>query len=601
MTGQTATRNIIQKQYLHIDFNGMEAEAFALQQMLSDICTHRLTPAIERVLDRYSPPDDHLSIENIRLDVGVLSAAELERELPGLVALAIERELYRIVPPGKSSSRHIAAGFRRTTANRSITEAFIYYLKTGTLPWSFSTQNESAAVTLNSATSPDSPVPFITDEINLEKMILSTWEKAANSGQEPLDDRDGIVRELAGETARKRLVRQFSPAFLTVLLSLLSPEANKAVEKALSAIRHLHIRPDEHANFERLVWETVFSFVAAVRTFSAWDIVTGTHFLGALDRRQSNAALKVLHRYLTGAVIPEEQDDYSGSTGSGYVEADADADTGLHRLKSDRPETKGISKETPELNVSSKNRDEHAVNGIPEQPKISASEAGQRQASETSISKSRAGTAKAAPDTRGKSRPGKSVSRPGRPLTKNSLVSHRRTTGVAPGTHPEAAEGLYIGNAGLVILHPFLLQFFTGLGIAAGDELVKPERALCLLHYLVTGRDVAPEYDLVLPKIMCNVPLTEAVESQVTLTAAEKAEAEALLQTVIRYWDALRNTSPDGLRSAFLLRQGKIALKDAGWLLHVEPKGFDILLSSLPWGLSMVKLPWMNKFLHVEW
>ena len=74
----------------------------------------------------------------------------------------------------------------------------------------------------------------------------------------------------------------------------------------------------------------------------------------------------------------------------------------------------------------------------------------------------------------------------------------------------EAREGVYIENAGLVLLHPFLPRLFEGLGIAVEDKLIQPERALCLLHFLTTGQLIAPEYELVLSKILCNLPLEAA-------------------------------------------------------------------------------------------
>jgi hypothetical protein len=87
----------------------------------------------------------------------------------------------------------------------------------------------------------------------------------------------------------------------------------------------------------------------------------------------------------------------------------------------------------------------------------------------------------------------------------------------------------------------------------------------------------------------------------VALTAAEQEEAGALLDAVIRHWEVLRNSSPDALRGTFLLRPGKVSLRGEDWLLQVESKTCDILLEQLPWGISMIKLPWMKKMLWVEW
>jgi hypothetical protein len=36
-------------------------------------------------------------------------------------------------------------------------------------------------------------------------------------------------------------------------------------------------------------------------------------------------------------------------------------------------------------------------------------------------------------------------------------------------------------------------------------------------------------------------------------------------------------------------------------MLEVEKKGVDILVKSIPWNISLIKLPWMKKPMHVEW
>ena len=166
----------------------------------------------------------------------------------------------------------------------------------------------------------------------------------------------------------------------------------------------------------------------------------------------------------------------------------------------------------------------------------------------------------------------------------------------------ETKEGIYIENAGLILLHPFLPRFFEGLGIVEESLIMHPEKALALLQYLTTGSTKTPEYEMVLPKILCNIPLSTPIPSENEITGDEIDEASALLDAVIKHWEALRNTSQDGLRGTFLLRPGKLSLKNDGdWLLQVEPRTFDILLDQLPWGITMVKLPWMEKMIWVEW
>ncbi|MDZ7962275.1 MAG: contractile injection system tape measure protein [Aulosira sp. DedQUE10] len=169
----------------------------------------------------------------------------------------------------------------------------------------------------------------------------------------------------------------------------------------------------------------------------------------------------------------------------------------------------------------------------------------------------------------------------------------------------EETAGLFVNQAGLVLLHPFLRNYFDAVGLLDGDSFQDEsaqQKAIYLLHYLATRQTDAPEYELVLPKLLCGWLLNEPVNREIELPEAALIEAEHLLQTAINYWQALKSSSPDGLRQGFLQREGKLTRSsDGNWKLQVEQKSIDILLSRLPWGLSMVKLPWMEELLIVEW
>lgn len=166
----------------------------------------------------------------------------------------------------------------------------------------------------------------------------------------------------------------------------------------------------------------------------------------------------------------------------------------------------------------------------------------------------------------------------------------------------DIAEGVYVDNAGLVLLHPFLPQLFTASACLQDYKIVKTGRALGLLHYLATGEPTAYEYDLVLPKVLCNIDLPMPVETLTELSLEERSEADELLTAVVKHWDILRNTSIDSLRGTFILRPGKLIRRgDGDWQLHVEYRSCDILLDSLPWNIATIKLPWMQNLLWVEW
>ncbi len=168
--------------------------------------------------------------------------------------------------------------------------------------------------------------------------------------------------------------------------------------------------------------------------------------------------------------------------------------------------------------------------------------------------------------------------------------------------HVGEKESLYIDNAGLVLLHPFLSRFFETLHISKNEEITSPARAIKLLHFLATGQTSAPEYLLVLPKILCGVPVFAPVTIDEIMNDNESDESMALLTAVILHWSALRNTGPDALRETFLKRRGKLYMESGKeWVLKVESQTFDVLLGQLPWGIEHIKLPWMKQMLRVEW
>lgn len=164
-----------------------------------------------------------------------------------------------------------------------------------------------------------------------------------------------------------------------------------------------------------------------------------------------------------------------------------------------------------------------------------------------------------------------------------------------------AVPSLLVDHAGMVLLHPFLPRFLEGLGVADGDELLDADRAVGLLHHLATGQKLVPEQTTPLAKVLCGRPLEEPVERDPHLTTDEVAEATALLTAVIGHWEALRSTSPDALRAEFLTRPGTLSTDGGDWVLRVEDRTVDILLAQMPWGISMVQTPWMQRMLRVEW
>lgn len=472
--------HIIRQQHLHVDLNGSESDGRALQSRLSDLYHHWLMPALERALDRCAPPDAHLYIDRLEIDAGTLSLDRLEHDLADVVAQAIEK-LIPTQPPSVQlvPTANLIVGEYRTT-QQAIQEAFLYFLKTGSLPWSF----------------------HLPADQTLEQAVLNSWQESTPVNVDFRSINEPIRFALASPNARKRLVLQFSSAFLKRIVSrLFAPGKSIDIDQILEILHRFAIKSEAVTYLERQLWETVFGYVAAEKPISEEAVIRQTWRNLPMSIRKNEELAKSLERHWPGLT------------------------------------TFPLADETSEKH--------------------------------SNVAKS--------------------------PVKLD-------TTRLSPETRLDTKEDLYIDNAGLVLLYPFLPQLFSALGMTDAEKLLEPDRALSLLHFLATGQLIAPEYKLLLPKLLCNVVLDVPVDSNVVLTDAAKEEAEALLGAVIRHWGALGNTSIDGLRGEFLVRPGKLSVRyDGDWLLQVEASTVDILLDQLPWGIGMIKLPWMERVLWVEW
>ena len=158
--------------------------------------------------------------------------------------------------------------------------------------------------------------------------------------------------------------------------------------------------------------------------------------------------------------------------------------------------------------------------------------------------------------------------------------------------------------AGAVLLAQFLRPFFQKLNLLDGvswKDKASQYKGVQLIRFLCTGEQYTPEYSLVLEKLLCGIPVEEPVPLDAALQQEELDEALVLLQAIIEHWQALRNTSVEGLRNSFLVRDGSLSRNDGHWLLQVERKTMDVLLEKLPWGYTTITLPWNNYLIYVEW
>ena len=168
---------------------------------------------------------------------------------------------------------------------------------------------------------------------------------------------------------------------------------------------------------------------------------------------------------------------------------------------------------------------------------------------------------------------------------------------------------MFVRNAGLVLLNPYLPVLFERLGVLTRDEAGTPRidgleaasRAVHLLQYLVDGRLDRAEPELVLNKLLCGQTTAQPVLRAIEPVQADLDICDDLLRAVIANWPVLRNTSPDGLRETFLQREGRLRHRDGNWTLQVQRKTLDVLTDQIPWSFAVVYHHWMSGPIHVTW
>ncbi len=163
----------------------------------------------------------------------------------------------------------------------------------------------------------------------------------------------------------------------------------------------------------------------------------------------------------------------------------------------------------------------------------------------------------------------------------------------------------YVENAGGVLLYIYLKKVFLETGLLNDDlSFVSQEsqmQAVRLLEFIICGHYNFKEYDLVLNKVLCGYDIGAPVIEVEDVPGYDISKANRLLLSAVKSWPKIGNTSVEGFRASFLFRNGKLSQETNNWLLYVERKGIDVLMDSLPYPISIIKLPWMKKPLYVQW
>jgi hypothetical protein len=602
-------RHTIGKQFLDIRYNGSETGAMALQSAISGLNRHGIAPKIEQILDRHADSASVLKIDRLEVDAGAVPLDQLEARLPAIIAEALDQALGEMAMPDAAVADEAAidrpVGRRMPEAEAAV-EALLFFLRHGTLPATFRP---------------------LTHE-SFETQLLEAWSRGDLVRQ--------TAEDLASPTARQRLLAQFSRQIAVSLLEELLPGARPIIDNLLGEFRRSGLPAGSVTRIERELLDETLA-ISAIRTNIAPEELQATLSAAmslpeVADDFQRNESLKnprSRKKPRPSATDSAAGDDTARVTLDSAPPAQRDSEQAPQstpaeiRPVSQTPGTASLDENrTPSGHQRSDRSDgvtetspdavSDAIAKSPTTPDASSGSRDTNASDRTTDNLTSEQTSEPSASGKSAERPATTSQASFSDFGSNHAAAKNRDSGRqqtmrpdAPevaGEHPDERRGLYVENAGLVLLHPFLPQLFRALKIAGDDELLRPGEALRLLHYLATGLEDAPEYELALPKILCGLQPANLAGEAAPITDEEREESEALLAAVVRHWEALKNTGIDALRETFLKRDGKLTRwHDGGWLLQVESKSVDILLDSLPWGISMIRLPWMARMLRVEW
>ncbi|MCF6404967.1 hypothetical protein L3C95_18850 [Chitinophaga filiformis] len=587
-------------------------EAFALQGTLSARCTTELEPMLSSLLDSWADPDTLLQIDKLEIDLGSCKLETLRQELPEMIISHLRRHYQEM-----QAQLAMTGGMQRIPLVQGYYESWLHFLEKGSLP--------SSAV----------------------KWQQQEWEAGVLAALSSETYALQQCRQLFSEHpyAIRRLVLQFSPAFIRnwimayganayrQVLQLVEewetfiyhPQLREAVNALLPAQQLIPALPARESYHEHLFIWLIREVILPGHTVSNAAVLEQLiQQLGRANEEAAPGLLYVLHKEATPTVkIPVLLQQAATTLATQYVPEITALQKKVFVTQQEARQQPG--KRDEEDRVQRRQDDE--ARDIPEQQQQAtkrASREQEHQAEKTrreetgeEVKQSQASPVKEKEETAAGEREQRdtrageeatlvktSVNKDAEPSQEKRTVSSSADEETVSPEPPAAGSVYYINNAGLILLHPYLSFCFDALGLREGqqfkDEAAK-HRAVQLLGYLAYGEEEIPEYDLVLPKILCGIQPAEPVRRFIPLTEAEKTEANELLAAVISHWNALGNTSPDGLRGNFLLREGKLEWKEEEWQLYVTQQAYDMLLNQLPWGFSVVGLSWMPWLIKTVW
>ncbi|HBB35671.1 MAG TPA: hypothetical protein DDZ80_10150 [Cyanobacteria bacterium UBA8803] len=614
-------------------------EAFAIRKYLHDEWLPLLQSAFEKAFDAAANGETLIHIRKIELRLKVSPEQELSEVVPDLIAQQLREQLQTLLQPDFSGNGKAVSG-QESTIQQNQFDILLYYLGTGTIPWQVAyAPTSTIAAELKETCRQQLPellhylqnkeesrtfyfrwlqlIPeeeLLTWVSTITSQISHSWKTALGQflswwlGSDTQIFNRYTQLQVVAAVLSASLARGESNVNLNlraIIESVLSRQEQQklndlmASEPAAMAMLFLHQEITGRASAEELP-ESSIAEITEAREQIDWD----------REEKRSLLDDSPLANTPPNRLIPEinqvNQETRSPLNFASQFPQDSSDST-----MSEMPEIGEETLSNPAERRSPLNADSQLANASPDMPMPEINRVNQERRSPLD------------PDSQlGEDLPDSLVSGRNDREGTNQLFDHeiaplnidtdsrifdREVLPAALAIAPNPAEfPIAVKYGGLVLIHPFITRFLENTGVKeTGNAQLSSftlAQAAALLHFLATGCAEIYEYELGFIKILLGCPPEiPLLIAPGLIKPSDRAEAEALLQSVITYWSILKNTSIQGLRSSFLQRQGWLRPVESGWQLQLESQPFDLLLNHLPWSISIIKLPWMKKPIYTEW
>ena len=543
-------RHIIKRQVIEI-----KTDSQPLAQEIQSRISQRVTQQINKLLDqhcsRLSSPDTIHRIQYLEIDLGVINVTNLENDFTKKFNSQLKQQLALYIKPYISESTETPVKHKKFTSQL---ELLSYFANTGRLPWWADVQQTQL----------------------LERTLDFLLQNTQQLFQQKLRE---FIRQ---ESPLIRLIQYYDNTRLIQLLVLVANnhqhELHKLAERFTSVMPQLNCLAEyPTSQIKQATWYALFNY--AINTSQDSPYYSGSDVVLHIISKQLAIPYVVLLNELQ--VL-----DSSFFANKPHKDEHPTLSSLILKLKNNPENPELLNKIhtlIPKPNCPEFFLEEVLI--ILQQIKFKASDPKNFLTAVTNITQ--------AIDTKSLN------SQDQHPFRKSQLDNDDTKTNSF-----SSADEIYINNAGLVILWPFMQRFFENMQWLQKkrfkDDSAQQD-AVTALHYLATGETKALEFMLPLNKLICGMQVDTLYAQDSALSQSELIACDELLKAVIANAPILKNTSLPGFRTSFLNRQGILSKRDGAWLLQVERETFDLILDRFPWSFEWFKLPWMPLAMRVEW